>query len=56
LGDSIQIVVGATFRLLASSVLHGIALAKHDYSVEIRAQPMVDLARTRNFFIESVVL
>jgi hypothetical protein len=56
LGDSIQIVVGATFRLLASSVLHGIALAKHYYSVEIRAQPMVDLACTRNFFIESVVL
>jgi hypothetical protein len=55
LGDGLQIVVGATFRLLASGVLHGIALVKYDCSVEIRGQPMIDLARPRNRFLEGVV-
>ena len=50
LGDGLQIVVGATFRLLAGGVLHGIALVKYDCSVEIRGQPMIDLARPRNRF------
>ena len=48
LGDSIQIVVGATFKLVACGVLHGIALVKHDCFGEIRGQPMIDLVRPRN--------
>ena len=44
----------APLSLAAGGIGHGMALVEHDHSIEVRSQPLDDLADPRNPFLARV--